>query len=661
MSPEQAEGKNIDQRSDIFSFGAVLYEMATGERAFRGDSLISTLAAVLTIEPTPVQTIIPAWPAALDRVLQKCLRKKPEQRYANIAEVRQSLKHLQPERRRTKSIAVAAIGLTAFVLTLAAVSGLRRETRAQLGAPLPRPTQITRDLGLNADPSLSPDEQWIAYVSDREVAGKFGIWLHNLQSGSERQVVGGCDRAADPVFTPDGTKLIYVCQLSGEETATMYEVAIAGGSPKRMVAGASWPSPSPDGKSVAYILNSQDLYISRLSDGAAVRLTSNVRPIYRAVWSPDGKHLMFYGAPSSDLSALNFWVIPTDRQGVAPAKSSLSDVLSMKIRIGPEPQLPILLGWKQSGVYVSRPLGETRDVWRVAVDSNGLHAVGTQVPVTMNVDPRNGSVANQRIVFDRRNQRSNLMSLSLDQQTSRASGPPRPLTSDEASNYYATAPGHGRTIVYTSTRRGTSELFSLDVTTGQRTKLPVPATQYSARITSDGSRIAWTSDGKHGVYVSAWPSVNPVPLCTACGVVLDWLPDKSAVLLSRDPDHEHSLVHLDLNTRTRKAIVTESDRLITSASVSPDGRWVAFRSELGNRARVYIAPLSGSNLIPRSQWILIVDDSSPGSYSWSADGGLLYFAAWGAREMVAIPLHSKTKYPLGPAVSVTSRRPKVSY
>src|SRR5260370_26415729 len=95
MSPEQGEGKRVDARSDIFSFGAVLYEMVTGRRAFEGDSDLSTLSAILRDEPRPVNEAVPAVPAALDELLQRCLRKKPADRYQSMNEVHAQLAALQ--------------------------------------------------------------------------------------------------------------------------------------------------------------------------------------------------------------------------------------------------------------------------------------------------------------------------------------------------------------------------------------------------------------------------------------------------------------------------------------------------------------------------------------------------------------------------------------
>ena len=97
MSPEQAEGKKVDARSDIFSFGAVLYEMVTGQKAFQGDSKLSTLTAVLKQEPKPISQLVPATPHDLEKIINRCLRKDGERRFQHMADIKVALQELKEE------------------------------------------------------------------------------------------------------------------------------------------------------------------------------------------------------------------------------------------------------------------------------------------------------------------------------------------------------------------------------------------------------------------------------------------------------------------------------------------------------------------------------------------------------------------------------------
>ncbi len=130
MSPEQAEGKKVDARSDIFSFGTLLYEMLTGERAFRGDSTLSTLSAILTLEPRPLRSIAPAIPPEIERVITRCIRKDPEKRWQNMTDIRVALAELKEETESGTLIAQrrpragATGGRTQWPLIAGALAGL---------------------------------------------------------------------------------------------------------------------------------------------------------------------------------------------------------------------------------------------------------------------------------------------------------------------------------------------------------------------------------------------------------------------------------------------------------------------------------------------------------------------------------------------------------
>src|SRR5262249_3098539 len=109
MSPEQAEGKDVDARSDIFSFGSVLYEMITGQRAFRAESAAATLAAVLREEPKSASQIVPEIPKELDRIVQRCLRKDADRRFHNMSDVKVELEEVQEESHSGVTMAPAPV------------------------------------------------------------------------------------------------------------------------------------------------------------------------------------------------------------------------------------------------------------------------------------------------------------------------------------------------------------------------------------------------------------------------------------------------------------------------------------------------------------------------------------------------------------------------
>jgi serine/threonine protein kinase len=191
MSPEQAEGKPIDARSDIFSFGAILYEMITGRRPFSGETKVATLTAILHEEPKPITEIVTTAPREIERLIYRCLRKDPNRRIHHIADVRVALEDLKEEADsgKTEPLKAASIrysrwlaplivlGLLA-IIAVAAWFGLRERAPSTLIL-----TRLTSDSGLTTEPALSPDGKLVAYASDRSGGGNLDIWVQQVPSG----------------------------------------------------------------------------------------------------------------------------------------------------------------------------------------------------------------------------------------------------------------------------------------------------------------------------------------------------------------------------------------------------------------------------------------------------------------------------------------------
>src|SRR6185295_6844334 len=180
MSPEQAEGKKIDERSDIFSFGSLLYEMVTGRQAFRGETTVSTLSAILRGEPPAVHQVVADTPYDLEKIITRCLRKNTARRFQHMDDITVALEELKedsesgkldvtsvsPRPRVSVSPRLAAIGLPAILVIVGITWWV---TRPRPVPPTTTPTlvRLTSDSGLTADPALSPDGKLLAYASDR--------------------------------------------------------------------------------------------------------------------------------------------------------------------------------------------------------------------------------------------------------------------------------------------------------------------------------------------------------------------------------------------------------------------------------------------------------------------------------------------------------------
>ncbi|HEY1496469.1 MAG TPA: serine/threonine-protein kinase, partial [Candidatus Solibacter sp.] len=197
MSPEQAEGKPVDARSDIFSFGSVLYEMVTGKRAFSGDSMLATMAAVLQKEPDPPPGSVPL---DLQKVILRCMKKDPERRFQNMGDVRVSLEELrdelQPKARPRGAVPRRAVPLAAGAVVLAIAtllgSGLLRRSQETVALRTVRftitPKQMLRggDGQIDSEVSISHDGKHIAYVESQ--GGQ--LWVRDIDEEAAHPVPG---------------------------------------------------------------------------------------------------------------------------------------------------------------------------------------------------------------------------------------------------------------------------------------------------------------------------------------------------------------------------------------------------------------------------------------------------------------------------------------
>ncbi len=274
MSPEQAEGKKVDDRSDIFSFGSVLYEMVTGRRAFEGGTKISTLSAILHKEPQPLSEVSPGVPAELERIIARCLRKDPDRRAQGIADVKLALEELREEsesgRVSSQSAAVLSLAkprrrfgaITAGVVALAVAdedgSGLRKAT----------------DLPVVGVMGQSPDRNWLVLGSR---LGGFRIFPVGGGAPIETQIKG-------PVFegwSGDG-KHVFVQSRSMANAGKSYVLPLAAGRivPERIIDGL--PTEQECLKTPgARVIDSIDVAPGPTADIYAFRRESVQRNLYR--------------------------------------------------------------------------------------------------------------------------------------------------------------------------------------------------------------------------------------------------------------------------------------------------------------------------------------------------------------------------------------------
>ena len=387
MSPEQAEGRKLDRRSDIFSFGSVLYEMISGRKPFHGDSRVSLLSAIVNSDPKPISDVVPEGARDLDRLVRRCMRKDPASRYQYMEDVRIALLDLKEESESGtwKASPAAAgkrppwllpVGATLFIAAMGAAAFLlQRQPTASITQTIPPTTRLTFDSGLTTDPAYWPGGNMIAYASDRATGVNLDIWVQQL-NGSRRQLTTHEAHDSEPSFSPDGSNIVFSSTRDG---SGIYVVPTLGGPERRIGNHGRYPRYSPDGQWIAY--STGDLvspfttgkaYVMPAGGGSARELAPELFKSVFWGWSADGKHALVWGITPG---VTDVFVQPLSGGNAIPT--------GLTKLVGSSPIVP--LGATMSGTWVSdqivfsRVTGDAVNLWSVKLDPRTFHVQETHI------------------------------------------------------------------------------------------------------------------------------------------------------------------------------------------------------------------------------------------------------------------------------------------
>jgi Tol biopolymer transport system component len=529
MSPEQARGEKVDARTDLFSFGAVLYEMATGQQAFTGETSGEIREAILTRQATPPQRLNPALDPRLQAIIEKALEKDRDVRYQHASEVRADLKRLKHDASSGRPEALASSLPAAGVKREAAhpsasdsvliTSRIKRHKKTTIGAVavvvvvvalaglawflLPRPPKPSADLmqkrlTFNSNESavrndaISPDGKYLAY-SDAA-----GIHVKLLSTGEERLIPrpAGVPTAAYwdvASWFRDGTQLLANASEPGGQQST-WAVSLLGQSPRELREGAWAGEVSPDGTHIAFsphgapddvheiwVMGSQGDNPKRalaLGEGAW---------LYSVHWAPDGQRLAYlrlqrsperYSASieTCDLKGANRTVVTTDQDGL------LQDFC-----------------WLPDGriVYSRMESVDSNDenLWQIGIDSHAGAPNGKPQRITQWAGSclvgLTASADGKRLVFQKVAYHGQISLGELAAGGSRLN-PPRRLTNDDANNYPTAWTADSKAVLFTSDRNGRSGLFKQGLIQDTAEPLPTgPLTVTTPRLSPDGAWILY--------------------------------------------------------------------------------------------------------------------------------------------------------------------------
>ncbi len=394
MSPEQVKGQEADARSDIFSFGAVLYEMLTGKRAFRGETAAETMTAILRADPPEPASVHEGIPLALERIVDHCLEKSPDRRFRTAHDLAFALETASgassrsaagvavaaaEERPRWRWLAWGAAGLLALAVAVQAGRLLERRAPAPAGtAAAPGAVlRLTNRPGPERWPQLSPDGKTLAFVAAGAAAPDEGdIFIQRVGGGNAINLTP--DSPGDdthPAFSPDGGRIAFRSERDG---GGLFVMGSTGESVKRLADFGYNPSWSPDGREIVVSTASWSEVASRSGKGElwAIDVTSGARrrietpgDAVQPRWSPHGQRIAYWSVSSGGQRDV-FTVAAAGGGAVAVTTDAAID------------WDPV---WSPDGRHLtfSSDRGGTMNLWRVEIDEASGKVLGPPVPLSV--------------------------------------------------------------------------------------------------------------------------------------------------------------------------------------------------------------------------------------------------------------------------------------
>jgi Tol biopolymer transport system component len=623
MAPEQLEGKDADARTDVFAFGAVLYEMVTRRKAFSGASQASLISAIMQNDPPPISTLQPMTPPALERVVKTCLAKDPEERWQSAADIKRELKWIgegpasgvaAPLVARRKNRERLSWGLTAVALLLAVAAVARYERRtAGLARPMRLSILLPEKSNLRAV-ALSPDGDRLVLVA-RDSSGRNLLWIRSLDS-MVVQPLPGTENPSFPFWSPDGRFIGFFAD------GKLKKIDASGGPPQTlcdapMNRGGTW---SREGVILFTPVVNSPLYRVSAAGGLPTPATKldPVRAEDDHRWPfflPDGRHFLY--------------LVSSFGSGGQKEK--------MGIYVGSldSKEEKFLLRAKSSMAYA--PPGyllfsRERTLFAQPFDAKGLRIMGDPFPVVEDIQflsqiysarfsaSENGmllyqtasaSTVSQLVWFDRNGKEMGSLGVPGDQDNPRIS-----------------PDGKRVALNIMDSQTGNADIWIYESSGGIPTRL-------TSDPAYDGGPI-WSSDGTRIVFGSIRPrqwnlyqksssgagSEEPILQSERTKNPVDWSPDGRFILYRAVDEKTNLELWVMPVGGDRKPIpFIKTTFGVNHGQFSPDGRWVAYSSNESGKWEIFVAAFPG----PGGSWK--VSSAGGSEPRWRRDGKELFYLA----------------------------------